>query len=66
MIEEIWNIICETFAKVIKLIRVPLLFTILLISILGILFSAFLEEYISLIVFSFFTFIIIEMLGDDK
>ena len=65
MIEEIWNIICETFAKVIKLIRVPLLFTILLISILGILFSAFLGEYISLIVFSFFVFIIIEMLGDE-
>lgn len=40
MIEEIWNIICETFTKVIKPIRIPLLFTILLISILGILFSA--------------------------
>lgn len=65
MIEEIWNIICETFTKVIKFIRVPLLFTILLISILGILFSAFLGEYISLIVFSFFVFIIIEMLGDE-
>lgn len=65
MIEEIWNIICETFTKVIKLIRVPLLFTILLISILGILFSAFLGKYINLIVFSFFTFIIIEMLGDE-
>ena len=59
---EIWNAISETFTKIFNFIKNPLLFIMLFISLLGIMFSILTMEILNIIVFTFFTFILMEML----
>lgn len=59
---EIWNAISETFTKIFNFIKNPLLFTMLFISLLGIMFSILTMEILNTIVFTFFTFILMKML----
>lgn len=59
---EIWNAISETFTKIFNFIKNPLLFTMLFISLLGIMFSILTMEILNIIVFTFFTFILMKML----
>lgn len=62
--KKIWDNIAEVFTKTINFIKEPLLFTILLISLVGVVISSLCLEIFSLIVFSFLTFIIIKMIGE--
>lgn len=62
--KKIWDDIAEVFTKTINFIKEPLLFTILLISLVGVVISSLCLEIFSLIVFSFLTFIIIKMIGE--
>lgn len=62
--KKIWDDIAEVFTKTINFIKEPLLFTILLISLVGVVISSLCLEIFSLIVFAFFTFIIIKMIGE--
>lgn len=59
---EIWNAISETFTKIFNFIKNPLLFIMLFICLLGIMFSILTMEILNIIVFMFFTFILMEML----
>ena len=59
---EIWNAISETFTKIFNFIKNPLLITMLFISLLGIMFSILTMEILNIIVFTFFTFILMKML----
>lgn len=62
--KKIWDDIAEVFTKTINFIKEPLLFTILLISLVGVVISSLCLEIFSLIVFAFLTFIIIKMIGE--
>lgn len=62
--KKIWDNIAEVFTKTINFIKEPLLFTILLISLVGVVISSLCLEIFSLIVFAFLTFIIIKMIGE--
>ena len=62
--KKIWDNIAEVFTKTINFIKEPLLFTILLISLVGVVISSLCLEIFSLIVCAFFTFIIIKMIGE--
>lgn len=59
---EIWDAISETFTKIFNFIKNPLLFIMLFICLLGIMFSILTMEILNIIVFMFFTFILMEML----
>ena len=60
--KKIWNAISETFTKTLKFIKNPLLFMMLFISLLGIIFSILTMEILNIIVFTFFIFMLMEML----